>query len=113
MAVPNEKEKICGSNEKFESQIKEKIYQRLTLHRNKYSPHSIWCECGAEILVIPDVKEMGRCIESHAEEHQKKEQNPADGKAAFEYIENFLIKKVLEKAGLESNGKENRFFVSP
>jgi hypothetical protein len=110
MAAPKEKEKILSSNKKFKSQIEEKIYQRLTLHRNKYSSNSIWCECGAEILLIPNVKEMGRCIESHAEEHQKKEQNPADGKAAFEYIENFLIKKVLEKAALEGNGKENRFF---
>jgi len=107
MAVPKEKEKILDSNEKFESQIEEKIYQRLILHRNKCSSYSIWCECGAEILLIPDVKEMGRCIESHAEEHQKKEKNPADGKAAFEYIENFLIKKVLEKAALEGNGKDS------
>ncbi|HEX7482567.1 MAG TPA: hypothetical protein VF350_03775 [Candidatus Bathyarchaeia archaeon] len=105
MAVPNEKEKIFDSNKKFESQIEEKIYQRLTLHRNKYSSNSIWCECGAEILLIPDVKEMGRCIESHAEKHQKKEQNPADGKAAFEYIQDLLIKKVLEKAALEGNRK--------
>jgi hypothetical protein len=109
MAVPDEKDKIFGSNEKFESHIEEKIYQRLTLHRNKYSPHSVWCKCGAEILLIPDVKEMGRCIESHAAEHQKNEQNPADGKTAFEYIENFLIKMILEKAALEGNGKENRF----
>lgn len=105
MAVPNEKEKIFGSNEKFESQIEEKIHQRLTLHRNKYSSHSILCECGAEILLIPDIKEMGRCIQSHTKEHQKKEQNPADGKAAFEHIENFLIKKVLEKAALEGKRK--------
>ena len=101
MANSNEQEKIFASKEKFESQIEEKIYRGLTLHGNKYSSNSIWCECGAEILLIPDVKEMGRCIESHAEEHQKKEQNPADGKAVFEYVENFLKRKVLEKAALE------------
>jgi hypothetical protein len=105
MTAPNEKEKNCGSDEKFESQIEEKHYQRLTLHRNKYSSHSILCECGAEILLIPDIKEMGRCIQSHAREHQKKEKDPAAGKAAFEYIENFLIGKVLEKAALEGNEK--------
>jgi hypothetical protein len=104
MTVPNEKEKILGSDKKFESKIEEKYYQRLTLHRNKCSSHSILCECGTEILLMPDIKEMGRCIQSHAKEHQKKEQDPADGKAAFEYIENFLIEKVLEKAALE--GKE-------
>jgi len=109
MAVPNEKEKIFGSNEKFVSQIEEKIYQRVTLHRNKYSSHSIWCECGAEILLIPDAKKMERSIKSHATEHRKKEQNPDKGKAAFEYIENFLVQQVLEKAALENNGKESRF----
>jgi hypothetical protein len=108
MAVPDEKEKFLGSNEKFESRIEEKIYQRLTLRRNKYSSHSIRCECGAEILLIPDIKEMGRCIESHVAEHRNKEHNTADGEAIFEYIETFLIKQVLEMAALQDNEKENR-----
>jgi hypothetical protein len=109
MAVPHKKEKIFISNEKFESHIEQKSYQQPTSQRNNYSSHSIRCECGAEILLLPDIKEMGRCIESHAEEHRKKEQNPDKGKVAFEYIENFLVKLVLEKAALEGNGNENGF----
>ncbi len=109
MAIPDKKEKIFSSNEKLESQIEEKIYKHLTLHRKKYSSRSIICECGFEILVIPDIKEMGRCIESHATEHRNKEHNPADGEAVFEHIETFLIKQVLEKAALQENEKENRF----
>ena len=109
MAVSDKKEKIFSSNEKFEPHIEEKIYQQLTLHRNKHSSHSIRCECGTEILLIPDIKEMGRCIESHAAEHRNKEQTPDKGKAAFEHIENFLVTQVLEKAALQDNEKENRF----
>ena len=109
MAIPDDKAKILGLNEKFESHIEEKIYQSLTLQRNKYEPHSNRCECGAEILLIPDAKKMERSIKSHATEHRKKEQNPDKGKAAFEYIENFLVQQVLEKAALENNGKESRF----
>jgi hypothetical protein len=109
MAVPDQKDKNFSSNEKFESHIEQKIHQHLTLHKTKYSSYSIRCECGAEILLIPDVKEMGRSIESHAAEHRKKEQTPDKGKAVFERIENFLVTQVLEKAALEGNGKEIRF----
>ena len=37
----------------------------------------IRCECGFEILVVPDLKSMGRAIEDHAAEHAKKEKNIA------------------------------------
>lgn len=64
------------------------------------------CECGAEILFIHDVKEMGRVIECHAEEHRKREQNPVEGEAAFERVENFLLKQVLGRAAFEGGWKE-------
>lgn len=106
MAAPDDTKKPLGLNEKVELYIEEKPYHLRKMHSKKSVSHSIMCECGAEILVIPDVKEMGRSIESHAEEHRKKEQNPVAGKAAFERVENFLIKQVLEKAALEGSGKE-------
>ena len=37
------------------------------------SLHLIKCECGTEILVIPDSVEMGRVIEAHAINHGKKQ----------------------------------------
>jgi hypothetical protein len=67
---------------------------------------TIRCECGAEILFIPDVKEMGRVIECHAEEHRKRVQNPVEGDAAFERVENFLLKQVLGRAAFEGGWKE-------
>ena len=33
----------------------------------------ISCECGAEILVVPDLKAMNRAIKAHVAEHRKRE----------------------------------------
>ena len=33
------------------------------------------CECGAEILVIPDLSAMDRAIKTHAAKHRKKKSN--------------------------------------
>jgi len=42
----------------------------------------IKCECGKEILIVPDVDAMSRAIEAHVWEHLKEEKNPR--KAAYE-----------------------------
>jgi hypothetical protein len=57
----------------------------------------IVCECGQEILVIPDLKEMTRCIEAHARSHSEKESNPCESEAEFNRIEEQLTQKVLEE----------------
>jgi hypothetical protein len=33
------------------------------------------CECGAEILVVPDLQAMNRAIKNHAAKHRKKTTN--------------------------------------
>ena len=58
----------------------------------------IKCECGAEILLVPQVELMGSAIEAHAAEHEGKELNPARAKAAAKRIRELLIKQVLSKA---------------
>jgi hypothetical protein len=57
----------------------------------------IRCECGFEILVVPDLKAMGRAIEDHAAEHAKKEKNSAKAAFAEARIQNLLIALALEK----------------
>jgi hypothetical protein len=42
----------------------------------------IRCECGFEILLVPDLATMARAIEDHARKHGQKEKDAA--KAAFE-----------------------------
>ena len=58
----------------------------------------IKCECGAEILLIPDVREMESVIIKHAESHSKKEKNLKKADAIFEQIQDFLVQQVLIKA---------------
>ena len=41
-------------------------------HSSKQNLPTLKCECGHEILFLPDSKEMGRAIEKHALEHKKK-----------------------------------------
>jgi len=33
------------------------------------------CECGAEILLVPDLQAMNRAIKAHVAEHRKKRRN--------------------------------------
>lgn len=35
----------------------------------------ISCECGAQILLVPDLKAMNRAIKTHVAEHRKTERN--------------------------------------
>ncbi len=43
-------------------------------HLKKHLP-IINCECGAEILVVPDLQAMNRAIKAHVAEHREKERN--------------------------------------
>lgn len=58
----------------------------------------ILCECGAEILLIPNLELMGQAIEAHIEEHKQMEPNTVKAENTAERIRTLLIKQVLEKA---------------
>jgi hypothetical protein len=72
---------------------------------SKNNLKTIKCECGLEILLIPDLAEMGRAIEFHANEHQKKTQTAKEGKEIFNRIQDLLLKQVLKKAALQDRKK--------
>jgi hypothetical protein len=72
---------------------------------SKSSLKTIRCECGLEILVIPDTKEMGRAIEFHAQEHQKKAPNPKEGEEIFNHIQDLIIRQVLKEAAKQNHKK--------
>jgi hypothetical protein len=65
---------------------------------NETSLPVIICSCGAEILLIPNVKEMNKAIEAHIAEHTKKIMSAKEAEAEAERIRDDLIIKVLEKA---------------
>ena len=70
--------------------------------RKNYKPPQhlplLKCECGAEILLLPDLRLMNHAIEVHVSEHRKKEKDP--NKAALEaaHIRDILVEQLLKKA---------------
>jgi hypothetical protein len=64
----------------------------------KYSDQKLLlvvCECGFKILVVPDLDEMARSIESHAVTHEKGASDPEKAEAERSRIEELLAQRVL------------------
>jgi hypothetical protein len=55
------------------------------------------CECGAKILLSPDLGVMNRAIEAHVSEHRKKEKDPSKAALAAAHIREILIEQLLKK----------------
>jgi hypothetical protein len=58
---------------------------------------TIKCVCGEQILLVPNVKLMGKAIESHVDKHKKKVKDPAEAEAMAESLRDDLIIQVLDK----------------
>jgi hypothetical protein len=57
------------------------------------------CSCGAKILLLPDMKEMGKAIDDHVELHLQNFKAPSCTAAEAEKLKDMLIAEVLTKAG--------------
>ncbi len=58
---------------------------------------TIVCQCGAEILLVPNVELMSKAIEAHVEEHNRKLKGCKRAKEEAEHIELDLIAQVFSK----------------
>jgi hypothetical protein len=76
----------------------EKVNVPKASEKNSSSLPVIKCSCGAEILLIPNIKEMNKAIEAHIEQHIKKIKSAKEAEAEAERLRDELIIKVLEKA---------------
>ena len=63
----------------------------------------IRCECGAEILVVPDLRAMNRVIKIHVTEHRKREKTALKNVVPSIKINQLLVQRTLLKAS-EENG---------
>ena len=57
----------------------------------------IKCECGAEILLLPDLQTMNRAIKSHVAEHSKKRKNATTDINAYSGISKLLAQLTIRK----------------
>jgi hypothetical protein len=64
--VPTETDEIGNNPEDKHAQLNKLLKERLQI---------ISCECGAEILLVPDLQAMNRAIKAHVAEHIKKGKN--------------------------------------
>ena len=62
------------------------------------------CECGHEILLLPDLKTLGKVIEEHAMEHKKKYSLTQE---ETETLEDNLIAQALRMASEITNSSED------
>jgi len=71
------------------------------------SKSTVKCECGAEIIIVPDPKVMSKVIEAHVDKHRKVEkdcsktdaENEGEAELEAERIENYLISQIFKKVG--------------
>ncbi len=63
--------------------------------KTRRKPRVVVCECGARLLLVPDLAEMAKSIEKHAMEHAGRETLPEKAEAEHCRIELFLAQKVL------------------
>jgi hypothetical protein len=70
-----------------------------TIETEKSRLPLIKCKCGAEILLLPDLKAMDKAIQAHAQSHCKAERNPYRAAAEVIQVQDHLIAQMLRKAG--------------
>ncbi len=54
--------------------------------------------CGAEIMVVPNVKLMSEAIEAHVAKHKLKVKNPVKAEAEADQIRDDLIAQIFDAA---------------
>jgi hypothetical protein len=59
---------------------------------------TVKCNCGEEILLLPDLKEMGKAIDEHVDMHLQNLKTPACTDEEAELFRDNLIAQVLSKA---------------
>jgi hypothetical protein len=79
----------CGNNDSNRY-----LKERLPLIR---------CECGAEILLVPDLRAMNRAVKSHVLEHKKRERTAKKTLTPSIKISRLLSQLTLIKASEESH----------
>ena len=63
----------------------------------------IKCECGTEILLLPDLQAMNQAINTHVNEHIKKERNAKRNVQTSSNISQLLSQLSLKKISEQNN----------
>jgi len=72
--------------------VNQNCKRKLAKHKKQLP--TMRCLCGAEILVVPDLKAMDQAIKNHLSEHEKTSAGK-DKAVAIGVLEQYLIEQVL------------------
>ena len=76
------------------------------LARSHRSIDTIRCECGTEIIILPDVRAMSEAIDAHVIVHIQKLKASERTTAEAERIRDNLIAQVFSKASQSENSEK-------
>jgi|SRR5450756_112948 len=82
------------------------ILERENADANKHLKERlpiISCECGAEILVVPDLQAMNRAIKTHVAEHRKRERTAQRNVITSSKISQLLSQLTLIKISQQND----------
>jgi hypothetical protein len=65
------------------------------------------CECGTEILVVPDLQAMNHAIKTHVANHRKKKRNTQKNEIKPNEVSELLSQLIIIKMG-----EQNKYLVS-
>jgi hypothetical protein len=68
-----------------------------SVQKGKANLPIVRCKCGAEFLLIPDLNEMSRIVEKHAQMHREKESDHTKAELVFAQIQNHLITEIFQR----------------
>ena len=65
--------------------------------------NKVKCECGTEILLVPDLKAMTTAIEAHVLEHSQKLKDPVKAAVESDRLWSVLVALVFKQASAHEN----------
>jgi hypothetical protein len=92
--LPTEPERIAKTQESTSANTDEQLKKRLPL---------INCECGTQILVLPDLRAMNRAIKTHVTKHRKKKGSTKRSTTSSNDISQLLSQLSLIRMSQQSN----------
>jgi hypothetical protein len=92
--LPTEPERSAETPESTNANTDKQLKKRLPL---------VNCECGAQILVLPDLQAMNRAIKTHVTEHRKKKGSTKRSTASPSDISQLLSQLSLIRMSQQSN----------
>jgi hypothetical protein len=95
--------RMVSIDRELESHLPEEDTNAQSHRRLKEHLPLITCDCGAEILLVPDLKAMNLAIEAHVAQHRKNRtdaQRKENASGISERLSQLVIMKLIEINGI-------------